>query len=431
MKNINNFIGLRINEYRTPGAKGKKSDIANVNMDKIEGEDAEKNGTGGKMGFEEPVDNTAQKVEIDKSLLGKNEKRLLMKFKAEDDFFIIGKAGWGKTSIINQFAEKFNMKVITFYLDKCEAVDLGGQPLPTQGKDGKPQIVQAAPAFAQKIAENPKQKFLLFFDEMNQAAPDVMNALMPIVLEHEIAGTKYDNFFCGAAGNFESENGAVNELSAPLRSRFKPLITWETDTDEAWSNTFKYLHKQWDDKVSKKFMDELEAAASCFENPRELEQKLLDRYIYKMIKNKDNFDSDEWLDHLQRLVKDNLSRSQEAQIEKLAESIYSLVENGGKEPEKKEGGRRGEKKDINLVPENVKNAVKHAMKFGFIEQKEGGKTVKYGISRENIGSVVDEEDCNAEMLERLINKYEADGIKFKFEKDKEWKDVGYKDPEED
>jgi len=35
------------------------------------------------------------------------------------------------------------------------------------------------------------------------------------------------------------------------------------------------------------------------------------------------------------------------------------------------------------------------------------------------------------MLERLISKYEADGIKFKYEKDKEWKAEGLKDPDED
>ena len=74
---------------------------------------------------------------------------------------------------------------------------------------------------------------------MNQAQPDVMNALMPIVLEHEIAGRKYgptdkngkvteSNFFVGAAGNFEDENDAVNELSGPLKSRFKPIIVWKT-----------------------------------------------------------------------------------------------------------------------------------------------------------------------------------------------------------
>lgn len=451
MKKLGNFIlgefesgrtKSLINEYRTPGSKNKSS-LANVDVDKIDGKDADANGTQGKMGVNEPVDKKVDaelgtaKIDIDKTNMGKNEKRLLMKFKAEDDFFIVGKAGWGKTSIIRDFCKKFNMETITFYLDKCEAADLGGIPVAGKDEKGRPKQIVLPPPFADKIAENPDKKFLLFFDEMNQAAPDVMNALMPIVLEHEIAGKKYDNFFCGAAGNFESENSAVNELSGPLKSRFKPLIVWETDTPETWRSTFKYLHKQWDDKVSKELMDELEKNAESFENPRELEQKLIQKYIYKMIQSKDNFDVDEWEDHLQRLVKDSLSRSQEAQLTTLAELIYKTVKNGGKK-EKEEGGSGRSSRggnDINMIPENVKKAIQQGMKYGYIEQTEKDKNgkavkVKYGISRENVGSI-EESILNGEMLERLISKLEADGIKFKFEKDEEWKKLGYKDPNEE
>ncbi len=434
MKNLGNFIlgefasgrtTALIKEGRPAGSKNK-STLAKIDMDKIDGKDAEHNGTDGKMGSNEPVDDAALKG-IDKSLMGKNEKRLLMKFKAEDDFFIVGKAGWGKTSIIKDFAKKFGYEVKTFYLDKCEAADLGGIPIAGKDDKGRPKQILLPPSFADEIAENPKKKYLLFFDEMNQAAPDVMNALMPIVLEHEIAGQKYDNFFCGAAGNFESENSAVNELSAPLKSRFKPLIVWETEDAESWKSTFRYLHKKWDDKISKKLMDEFEAQAESFENPRELEQKVIERYIWKMIEKKDNFDVDEWLDHLQRMVKDNLSRTQEADLAKLAELIFNTVKNGGKEKKEEEETGRRARKDDSMIPENIIKAVKQGMKYGYIEQKEGDKKVKYGISRENIRTIEDT-SLNGEQFERLINKLEAEGIKFKFEKDSQWQEAGYKDP---
>ena len=32
------------------------------------------------------------------------------------------------------------------------------------------------------------------------------------------------------------------------------------------------------------------------------------------------------------------------------------------------------------------------------------------------------------MLDRIITKFEADGIKFKFENNSQWKKLGYKDP---
>ena len=35
------------------------------------------------------------------------------------------------------------------------------------------------------------------------------------------------------------------------------------------------------------------------------------------------------------------------------------------------------------------------------------------------------------MLERIINKLEADGVKFKYETDAEWKKAGLSDPYED
>lgn len=441
MKNIDNFIGKRINEYRTAGSKNK-STLANVDMDKIEGKPAEKNGTDGKMGYEEPVDDSAIKgIKLDPKTLSTNKKRLMMKFEAEDDFFIVGRAGWGKTSIINNMAEKYGYKVIPFYLDKCEAVDLGGMPVNSRDKNGRIRQEYSLPAFVQEIADNEDKKFLLFFDEMNQASPDVQNALMPIILEHEIAGQKFgkrnskgevieSNFFCGAAGNFEDENDAVYQLSGPLKSRFKPLIVWETGTDEAWSDVFDYLHKKWDDKISKELIDAFEKCKECFENPREIEQKVIEKYIWKMIQKEGNFDTDMWEDHLQRIIKDDLDRSQKDLISKLAEAIYKVVDNHGKWPEQKATGRGG-RKDMNQVPQEVKDAIKHAMKFGYVEQKEGKsqKVVRYGISRENIGSVVDEEDANAEMVERIINKFEEEGIKWKYQKDEEWRKAGLKDPD--
>ena len=42
-----------------------------------------------------------------------------------------------------------------------------------------------------------------------------------------------------------------------------------------------------------------------------------------------------------------------------------------------------------------------------------------------------ENACNREMFDRYINKLEADGLKFKYETDDEWRDAGLVDPFED
>lgn len=400
-------------------------------LKKVQGKEAEKNGSHGVYAIDEPKDDDAVEP-LDKDKLNKNMKRLLMKFKAQEDFFILGKAGWGKTSIIKDMAKRFKRSVITVYLDKAAKEDLGGIPVPVKDKDDDAVQKMAMPEWATIMKKNPDKQFLLFFDEMNQAAPDIQNALMPIVLEHEICGRKFDNFFVGAAGNFESENMAVSELSGPLKSRFKPIIVWETESSESWKSAFDYLHKQWDEKLSKELIDKFEDNAEIFENPREVDKKLL-KFIYQLKQDGDYdyFDSEDYLDRLEGLAKEDLTRTQENNMKKLADDIFSFMnatENKDGQNEEKSGrSSNSSKKDMNMIPENIKTAIKNGMKFGYISQD----GVKYGISEENIKVIVDEEDCNAEMLERIINKFKADGIEFKFKKNDEWKKKGYADPEED
>ena len=168
-----------------------------------------------------------------------------------------------------------------------------------------------------------------------------------------------------------------------------------------------------------------------FENPREVEQKIF-RFIERMKNDddKDYLDAEDYLERLQGLVKEDLTRTQEAELSKLAEDVYKFINNKEEKEKENGGGRASRKTDINMIPKNLLEAIKKGMTQGYISVDENGKQVKYGISRENINSI-DESELNGEMMERLINKLEADGLKFKFEKDEEWKKAGYKDPNED
>ena len=408
--NLQEFV-MRIEEGRRPK--------------NIEGKSAEKNGTDGLYGIDEPTDNDAV-VEIPKEQLNKNMKKLLMKFRTEEDFFIIGKAGWGKTSIIRDLADKFGRKVETVYLDKAVASDLGGIPVPGKTRKGHGKQEMLMPDWAATMNENPDIDYLLFFDEMNQAAPDVMNALMPIVLEHEVCRVPFDNFFVGAAGNFEDENDAVNELSGPLRSRFKPIITWQPD----WKAAFSNLHEKWDDILGKDFVNKFEENEDLFDNPREVEHKIF-KFTNKLKKSGmySEFDADDYLDRLNDIVRENLQRNEKAAVKKLAEYMYDYM-NDKLAAKAEKSSRSTRNKGMDMVSDVTKNAIRKAMRQGYLEQREGKDqhTVRYGISRENIAAAIDREECNAEMLQRIINKLEADGVKFKFEKDSQWKKLGYKDP---
>ena len=394
----------------------------------VVGKDAEKNGTGGQWGINEPKSDEAVEP-LKKEELNKNMKRLLMKFKAEEPFFIVGEAGWGKTSIIKSMAKRFNREVITVYLDKAVASDLGGIPVPVKGKDNNAEQQMAMPQWAAYMKNNPDKQFLLFFDEMNQAAPDVMNALMPIVLENEICNVKFDNFFVGAAGNFEHENKAVSELSGPLESRFKPIIVWETGGEGEWRQAFKYIHEQWDDKLSKALVDKFEKHAQLFVNPREVEQKIL-KFLYKLKSSGDLdfFDTEDYLERLENLSKEGLSRSHQEDLKRLAEAVNDYMT--GKEAAQETSSRR---KGQDMIDEDTKKIITNAVKRGYLTQKEDGKIVKYGISRENIPTIFCDEEytempINKEMLDRFINKLEADGITFKYETNADWKKAGLLDP---
>lgn len=426
MRNLYNYV------FDEP--RKKTINEANVNPERIVGKDVKKNGTGGKFAIDEPTDNDAIEP-LSKDQLNKNMKRLLMKFKADEPFFIMGEAGWGKTSIIKSMAKRFGRTVITVYLDKCEATDLGGIPVPREDKRGNAYVDSAMPAWAQYMLEHDDQQFLLFFDEMNQADGAVMNALMPIVLETEVCGVKFDNFIVGAAGNFDHENDAVNELSGPLKSRFKPIIIWETGGDAEWKQAFDFMHKEWDGKLGEDgpaYIDLLQENRDLFQNPREVEHKIL-KWCSKMIDtdDKDLFDVEDYLDRLEGLTKEDLNRTQEDKLKKLAEATYNLVNGLPLYPERKRS------KGKEMMDETLKNNIKKAMRNGFMTNgPDSSDKRKYGISRENAPLVfcdpeMTENACNREMFDRYINKLEADGLKFKYETDAEWKKAGLVDPFED
>ena len=426
MRNLYNYV------FDEP--RKKTINEANVNPERIVGKDAKKNGTGGKFAIDEPTDNDVVEP-LSKDQLNKNMKRLLMKFKADEPFFIMGEAGWGKTSIIKSMAKRFGRTVITVYLDKCEATDLGGIPVPREDKRGNAYVDSAMPAWAQYMLEHDDKQFLLFFDEMNQADGAVMNALMPIVLETEVCGVKFDNFIVGAAGNFDHENDAVNELSGPLKSRFKPIIVWETGGDAEWKQAFDFMHKEWDSKLGEdgpEYINLLYENRDLFQNPREVEHKIL-KWCSKMVDtdDKDLFDVEDYLDRLSGLAKEDLNRTQEDKLKKLAEATYNLVNGRSLSPERKRS------KGKEMMDETLKNTIKKAMKNGFMDNGPGSSDKrKYGISKENAPLVfcdpeMTENACNREMFDRYINKLEADGLKFKYETDDEWRDAGLVDPFED
>ena len=434
MKNLEEKLFDYLVEYRTKKKSTEEGEdivmnqgkqIVDIDLDKVEGKPAKSNGTKDLWGVDEPTNDDAARY-ADKKEFDHNMRKLYKKFQAEDDFFIIGRAGWAKTAIIKKMAKKFGRTILTVYLDKAMKEDLAGIPVPQKSKKGSAYQEMAIPGWAAYMLEHPEKKFLLFFDEMNQADPGVMNALMPIVLNKEIAGHVYDNFIVGAAGNFESENGSVNELSGPLRSRFMPIIEWETNTEDTWKSTFKYLHGEWDGKIGPDLVNKFEENAMLFENPRELELKIFKSlYKIKQTGDVDWYDSTDFYDDLVQFVKEEtraeLDRKTKQVLQQLAEDMVKWLNSKTNTIETK-GGRRSKNKE--MIDPEIQGIIEDGIKYGYFTLEE----TKYGVSEEDIFDIfagTGEDDLNAEQVQRIINTLEGKGITFKYKTKKDYKKDGY------
>ena len=98
--------------------------------------------------------------------------------------------------------------LITVYLEKAEATDFA--ELPT--KFGK-----VIPGWMSAIGDADKNmKFVVAFAGIDGVKPEVLNALMPIILKGIIPGVgKKDNFICVFIGNEEE----LSSLPKPIISK--------------------------------------------------------------------------------------------------------------------------------------------------------------------------------------------------------------------
>ena len=429
MKNLNSFID-DLNEARRLPTDVEKNDKGQITSE-----------------TNPKVDDKAAKLDMDKDdpdLLTRNGRVLQERFDSEQDFFILGHAGWGKTSIIKKLAEKNGYQIKTVYLDKMPPEDLAGMPVPVKGNANRNTLEQLPPPWAKEIIDtkdDPKIKWLLFFDEMNQADPQIMNALMPIVLEKEIAGISNLNYFVGAAGNFKSEN-EVFDLPGPLASRFRPIIIWEDDTEDSWKaamdfmRTAKYkkghgasVGKTFTEIYGKKFMDLLASICKVFNNPREITDKVLNKYvpiIDKGLGNEERYKSKYILQYLMGVDPEGMDslirasvdpRDAKSDMQTLADAIHEVLVNSTKsEEETASAGRRGRSADKPMISKEVAEFIDMAFSKGYyyVYDEENPMTEVPILSEENIYDVIDPEDASAEQVKQYIKHQLAKGKKFKY-----------------
>lgn len=154
---------------------------------------------------------------------------------------LVGSPGCGKSQIIYQIAEEFNLQVIDLRLAQCDPCDLAGFPTVEGGKaDYVP--MKHFPIEGDPLPEG-KDGWLLFLDEITSASPAIQAASYKLVLDRMVGSHHlHKNVAIVAAGNLETDNAIVQPMSTALQSR---LVHLELVID----------HQEWVNWANKKDVD--------------------------------------------------------------------------------------------------------------------------------------------------------------------------------
>lgn len=130
-----------------------------------------------------------------------------------------GSPGIGKSAIVQDIAERYELEVIDLRLSQCDPTDLMG--FPRVDENGKSDYAPMAtfPLEDDDIPQG-KQGWLLFLDEFNSAALAVQAAAYKLTLDRMIGRHKlHPNVAMVCAGNLETDGAIVNRMSTANQSR--------------------------------------------------------------------------------------------------------------------------------------------------------------------------------------------------------------------
>lgn len=135
---------------------------------------------------------------------------------------VFGPPGVGKTTILKDFAESRDYELRVKHLSRMDSTDWSGIPKQSQDQE----YTEFLPISLFKPTE--KKRLVIFFDELNTAMPQVLNAALDVILEKKADSetfsdkAKFDpKTIILAAGNLgPDEDGTyVEELSMAVKTR--------------------------------------------------------------------------------------------------------------------------------------------------------------------------------------------------------------------
>lgn len=146
---------------------------------------------------------------------------------------LLGSPGTGKSDLIKSIAAQLKLKVIDLRLSQCDPTDLAGFPTidDVTGKAGY-RPMDTFPIEGDEIPDGYKG-WLLFLDEINHAPPAVQKAAYKLILDRQVGMYNlHEKVSVVTAGNLETDNAMVEEMSTALQSR---MVHFELAVDaEEW-----------------------------------------------------------------------------------------------------------------------------------------------------------------------------------------------------
>lgn len=177
-------------------------------------------------------------------------KKLLKDGGYKKNIFVYGKSGIGKTAIVEEYAIDNKLSVLVFSLATEMPEAMGGIPHATTKEEKEKAVEYFTRLLDERLAplfENEGKGYILFFDEMNQALPEVLNACYSIChpdpTKRHWCGHSLQYAQIVGAGNLSTgEDGTVylNDIPTPLHNRFNIFEMKANKTD-----TKNYLKKKW------------------------------------------------------------------------------------------------------------------------------------------------------------------------------------------
>lgn len=188
---------------------------------------------------------------------------------------IFGPSGYGKTAKVRDYCTENGkrLRIISLAMDLPE--NIGGIPYAVMTQQGKAQyFTRLLDEALAGVFEDEGDGWVIFFDEINQAPAEVMNALYgichPDPRERNWAGHSLAKAQIVAAGNLDDGSDGTTYLTplpTPLLNRFFVCELKPSRTD-----TFKYLSSKWKNIPEvKKFLEPMLDAEIP---PRDIDQAL-------------------------------------------------------------------------------------------------------------------------------------------------------------